>query len=225
MAKRNPVPSAADANANVVQSTQAAAPEPTKVEPTKVEPAIADDSLTPTQRQAIESLSRGRSFKSAASAAGINRRTLYRWLHEDHAFRAAYYSWKAEIQESARARLLSLANAAVAAMGHAIHKRDARAATALLKGLSILSPNAPGPEDPLESQRLSELDRVTRDATLMERENAAWDRQSTASGSLTRYYKLRENDPRPELPKLEPMTPEEEAAFIREIEGEEEDGL
>ena len=85
--------------------------------------------------------------------------------------------------------------------------------------------SAPGPEDAIESQRLSELDRVTRDATLMEKENAAWDRQSDASRSTTRYFKLRKDEPRPELPKLPPMTPEEEAAYCRDIDGDDEDGL
>ncbi len=214
MAKRNPVSPAADTHANANQGTPPAAAVPTQTEVT-----VVDDSLTPVQRQAIESLARGSSFKSAAADAGIDRKTLYRWLHDDHSFRAAYYTWKAEIQESARARLLSLADAAVDAMGHAVHQRDARVAQALLKGLSILSPNAPGPEDPLESQRLSELERVAREAEFMERENQVWQRRSDANDWVKRLFV-----PKKEPSHEKPLSEKKAVDLIQQIqEGEKED--
>lgn len=191
MAKRNPVPSALAANANVAQGDP-----PASVVPTQLEATVVEDSLTPVQRQAIESLTRGRSIKSAAASAGIGRRTLHRWLREDFAFRAAYFSWKSEVQESARARLLSLTDSAVRTVGHALHERDLRAALALLKGLNIFAVPTAGPEDLEECRRWTEMERINREATLMEKENLAYKRRSSAAECWNRPDALQTEDQR-----------------------------
>lgn len=137
---------------------------------------VPDDALTPSQRNAITLLARGRSIKATAQRIGVHRDTVHRWLREDHLFRAAYYTWKAEVQESAEAQLLSLAAPAVKAYGQAIHMGDLRAAGQLLKGLGFLAPSRHGPKDPGESRRLAELEQAERDSTLTEKENAVFQR-------------------------------------------------
>ena len=154
----------------------------------------AEAEITPAQRLAIESLSRGHSIKAAAKECGVARSTLYCWLHNDHAFRAVYFSWKAELQESARARLLSLANAAVDAYSAAIRGGDVRVAGELLRSLSILTPPIDGPQDRVESRRWSEMEKINRQATLMESENRAYQRRSSADSG--RPYELQTDDQR-----------------------------
>jgi len=152
------------------------APVPAPPQSPIIEPGregVGDDGLTPTQRRAITLLAGGRSIKSAALTLGVHRATVHRWLSEDHAFRAVYHTWKAEVQESAQAQLLSLSNAAVKTFRQAIRMGDLRAAAMLLKGLSILSPSASGPRDPEESRRRAEIEETERESALIESETAA----------------------------------------------------
>jgi hypothetical protein len=44
---------------------------------------------TPNQMRAIKALARGETISRAAVAAKVDRRTLYRWLHEEAEFLAA----------------------------------------------------------------------------------------------------------------------------------------
>ncbi len=126
----------------------ASAVDPTPAPSAIVTPSELIDStggLSMAQRTAITLLTEGRSIKSVAERVGVHRVTLHRWLKEDHGFRAAYFSWKAEVQESAQAQLLSLSSAAIKTFRKAILGGGVRAAVMLLKGLSLLSPSLPPP--------------------------------------------------------------------------------
>src|SRR5437588_9559716 len=77
---------------------------------------VADDlatQLSPQQGAALKHLVEGMSIRDAAEAAGIGRRTLFRWLKDDDAFAALYHLWKREQMESARAQALALAGSAM----------------------------------------------------------------------------------------------------------------
>ena len=119
-------------------------------------PTLAADpamELTTAQRTAVELLSEGKTPTAAATAAGVSRRTVHRWIHADPAFRAAYHAWQKDAIDTARARLLALTDAAVTAVANALEKGDTKTAVILLKGLHILTRPAPGSTDPAALQQ------------------------------------------------------------------------
>ena len=122
-----------------------------EAEPADTLPTLQPDrsnELTLAQRQAVEQLCRGRSIIHAAKVAGVNRRTVHRWLTADPTFRAAYNLWQRDALELSRARLLALADDAVTAVAISVRKGNSRTALAVLKGLTALRPPSPGPTDP-----------------------------------------------------------------------------
>ena len=78
------------------------------------------------QQTALAALRAGSSFAKAAVEAGVNRATVYRWVQRDPAFRAAYNAWRAELVESANARLLKMTERAVEVIGEALETGDRR---------------------------------------------------------------------------------------------------
>jgi transposase len=62
--------------------------------------------ISPRKRRAIEALITAKDTSAAAEAAGVSRRTLYRWMDEP-AFKAGLNSAEAELEASARRELLS----------------------------------------------------------------------------------------------------------------------
>ena len=60
------------------------------------------DLLRIQQRAALESLMAGASYNESARSAGVDRKTLYNWVHKDPAFQAAMDSWRRRALVSAR---------------------------------------------------------------------------------------------------------------------------
>src|SRR5690349_6091534 len=60
------------------------------------------------QQAALEVLMSGRSARVAGEVAGVHERTVYRWVHEDPAFRAALAQFRDRFCASAHARLVAL---------------------------------------------------------------------------------------------------------------------
>ena len=108
--------------------------------------------LSPQQRAALDKLLTGCNFTAAAHAAGVTRMTLYRWLHRDPKFQAAYNAWQQDALLNVRSRLLSMADSAVDTVGQAVQK-DPRLAFNFLKSLGGLDLPTPGPTDPHEVER------------------------------------------------------------------------
>ena len=102
--------------------------------------------LTPAQQQALASMSGGSTIKSAAEGAGVSRATLYNWIERDPDFRAAYNAWQRELRESARARLLKVAEVAVETVARRV-ACDEKLAMELIKGLGLVRPGRGGPTD------------------------------------------------------------------------------
>ncbi len=69
--------------------------------------------LTTKQLRAVQALLTARSVGAAATAAGVNERTLYRWQTEP-AFKAALAAAEGELLDAATRRLLGLQDAAIA---------------------------------------------------------------------------------------------------------------
>jgi hypothetical protein len=62
--------------------------------------------LSPKKKRAIEALVSAKDKRASAEAAGVNERTIYRWLGEP-AFKTGLNDAEAELEASARRELLS----------------------------------------------------------------------------------------------------------------------
>lgn len=98
--------------------------------------------LTVPQHTALMSLTQGKSIRESAESAGVHRNTVLNWIHRDPVFRAAYNAWRREVNASARAKVLALAEAAATAVSNAVVKGDARIALSVLKDLGLTRPDA-----------------------------------------------------------------------------------
>jgi hypothetical protein len=130
-------------------------------------------SLTPPQRMAIQLLTSGKSLVAAATAAGVNRTTLYRWLKGDPAFVAAYNAWQKDVRDTARGRILALSDLAITTIAKAITQGDTRSALKILKATGALTHKDPGSTDPDEIQRVQRLERLKAQTALRRAENRA----------------------------------------------------
>jgi transposase-like protein len=117
--------------------------------------------LSPAQFVAIDLMLQGSTMVAAARSAGVTRKTLYRWLHHDPKFQAAYNAWQLDALTSARSRLLAMTDDAVNTLAARV-KTDGRLAFSLLKSLGTLDRPTPGSTDPeeIEVQRQLEAQRA-----------------------------------------------------------------
>ncbi len=122
--------------------------------------------LPPPQRAAIEMLTSGHSMIESATAAGVNRTTLYRWLKNDPNFKAAYNAWQHDALATARGKVLALTDAAVDAVRRALTKGDAKTALVILKSTGILDRPEPGSTDPDEIKTREAIERKQSDTDL-----------------------------------------------------------
>ena len=104
-------------------------------------------SLRAAQELALQNLAAGRSISDAARTVGVDRRTLYRWIHDDARFAAAYNAWRREVVDSGRARILAMSNRALDAVQTAIENGDARIALQVAKASGALDAPQPGLTD------------------------------------------------------------------------------
>jgi hypothetical protein len=96
-------------------------------------------SLSPHQLTAIEHLLAGETVTAAAAAARVTRETLHRWRRTDRQFIVTLESRRAELRESFRARLLSIAWRALANVALAVDQGDVRTSILVLRGTGLLA--------------------------------------------------------------------------------------
>lgn len=96
------------------------------------------EGLTGAQETALAALRAGGTFVRAAEEAGVSRVTVYRWVRDDPHFQAAYNAWQQEAAESARARLVKLADKAVDVVERALGRNDEKVALKVLRGVGVL---------------------------------------------------------------------------------------
>jgi hypothetical protein len=85
----------------------------------------------------MESLMLGRSMKETAELVGVGRSTIYEWLKNDPAFRAAYNEWQNTVQHNARGRLLALTDIAIDTVANAVAKGDSKLGMELLTKMKM----------------------------------------------------------------------------------------
>lgn len=125
--------------------------------------------ISRTQTLAIEALASGSNITGAASAAGVARETVSRWVQHDATFIAELRNARAELAAQTRSALESLGMRSVATLRDALqneHVRSTRlrAACAVLKMLGADKPETLAPTTPLEMDLLLR----DRDAKLRE---------------------------------------------------------
>ena len=118
--------------------------------------------ITLKQQQAVMLILGGSSAADAARRIGVSRRTLHHWRRSEK-FIAALESWRADMEQAARSRLLNLSSMGLRAIHRALEAGDAKVALALFKGLGVfnLSPEPP-PRDTVIYRR--EVNRGNADA-------------------------------------------------------------
>lgn len=97
--------------------------------------------ITIKQQQAIGLMLGGCSFADTARRAGVSRGTLYQWRRSEK-FVAALESWRGDMEQAARSRLLNLSGMGLKAIHRALEAGDAKVALAMFKGLGIFTPSA-----------------------------------------------------------------------------------
>jgi hypothetical protein len=137
---------------------------PTATEPRdRMSHYVSDgEGLSPGQLLALAAIMAGESLTEAAAAAGVDRRTIYRWLNEDADFRAAYNRGRRELRREVENHLLRVARMAVETVQRAVTDGNVIASLAVLRGTGLLSGAAPaiGSED---ADELREQDRRDRE--------------------------------------------------------------
>jgi len=99
----------------------------------------------------------------AAFTAHVSRATVYRWLTEHAAFRAAYNRWKAAAELSARSRMVGLQELAIEVVTEEREeKRNGRLAALLLSKMGTLNPTPTGATEEWRAAKEIETDRLRR---------------------------------------------------------------
>jgi hypothetical protein len=142
--------------------------------------------LGAAQRAALELIFAGKSVAETAREAGVNRRTIHRWIKNDPVFAAAYNEWREEIEENCAARLAAMADKAAAAIEKALEAGDARSALQLLKGLGVLRPREKAATDAAEVEKRMKMETRKRKLELEseERDMERDDRMSRELGGM-----------------------------------------
>lgn len=139
--------------------------------------AEAAGRLSGVQQVALRVLGGGQTIEEAAVAAGVDRRTVSRWIHRDAEFGAAYNLWKRETLEAGRAKALSMADAALGTIAGAIAKGNVHAALAVAKNLGVLKEGKVGETDAGRLGRKRRVRAAKREGKLRSAEESAAVRQ------------------------------------------------
>ena len=134
--------------------------------PSEVPALRANSSLSLSQCRALENLMTGHSMSAAARGAGVGRTTLYRWLKEDPAFRAAHNAWQKDTVAAARSSILALTEPAIRAVAAALESGDAKTGLKLLSSLGMLTPPTPGSTEPADVQKELHIERKRKETDL-----------------------------------------------------------
>jgi len=141
---------------------------------------LPEQNLPAAKQTALQHLLQGRSLKDTAQSTGVDRRTIYRWLKKDPAFRAVYNQWHDEMKESCRSRLLALGDKAADALEKALDGGDAKSALQLLKGIGLLSPVPDRATEEQDVRKEAELEAKSRQIELEISETSLRARLATA---------------------------------------------
>ena len=114
--------------------------------------------LSVGQLHALSALREGESQASAAQRASVTPTTVYRWMHFDPYFRAAYNIWQKQSVESVRGRILRAASDATTTVAKAVAEGDRKLSYNMLKDLGLLERIKDEPTEPAVIRQQMELE-------------------------------------------------------------------
>jgi hypothetical protein len=126
--------------------------------------------LSSVQQAALCELGNGGTIADAARVAGVDRRTVSRWIHEDEKFAAAHNAWCKELLDSGNGRALAMGDMALSTLANAIQNGHVNAALQLVKNLGMLRPPKPGPSDAEQLRRRRAVRKARREEELWKAE-------------------------------------------------------
>jgi hypothetical protein len=103
--------------------------------------------LPADQQVALQELGKGATITDAALAAGVDRRTVSRWIHHDPNFTVAYNAWCQELLDSGLGRALAMTDSALNTIANAIQNGHVNASLQVVKQLGVLRAAKPGSTD------------------------------------------------------------------------------
>ena len=107
--------------------------------------------------QALAALLSGKNVRAAASEAGVDRTTIYRWQTRDLDFIAALNAWRQQSQESARNIMQLAAEHAAQTLLEAVRNGNVAVALAGGQGMGVLAPRARRPGPPARASANSSI--------------------------------------------------------------------
>jgi hypothetical protein len=138
-----------DPSQPVVESDRLPTPDPLARNTPAAEMArAAAEGLSDHQRKVMVYLAAGNSIAKAARFGHVGRRTVYRWIKQDANFCAVYNAWRRELTESAKTRLLAMADDALDTIHGAILTGHVNASLTVAKSMGLLTKPRIGPDDP-----------------------------------------------------------------------------
>ena len=129
--------------------------------------------LRKAQVLALEHLMAGTPIHEAARHAGVDRRTLYRWIKSDPKFAATYNAWRKETVDSGQARVLAMGDAALDVLEKAIKNGNAQIALQVVRSTGMMDRPAPGLTDPRALAIRQELRESRQEMSLSNAEDEA----------------------------------------------------
>jgi hypothetical protein len=113
-------------------------------------PEILPETLTSAQGIALASLLAGKTMTTAARAAGVNRSTVWRWLHNDPEFIAFYNSARVEMSLSVQQSLRLISAQAVVTLRRLMTRKSVPDATKLAAAQAVLKVTSAPVEGPTD---------------------------------------------------------------------------
>lgn len=111
------------------------------------------------QAKALDALLEGLNVQDSAAAAGVNRKTLSRWLNEDAAFWKAYQLHSHAALQLAARRLMSRLDGAVELLGEVMDDTNAPAGVRLRAAAQVIDGSLRLLETADFAERLAALER------------------------------------------------------------------
>lgn len=130
------------------------------------------EGLSDEQWKVMSYITAGHSTAKSARFGRVSRRTVYRWLKDDANFCAAYNAWRRELMESAKTRVLAMADDAVDTIHNAILAGNVNASLAVAKSMGLLAKPRVGPDEPhrvAHRRRVHQIRRAAADHTAVQR--------------------------------------------------------
>lgn len=116
--------------------------------------AAPEAPLKTRQLKALELIAIGMPIARAAHAAGVDRRTIYRWMKEDDDFITALADWRRRTRQIGQDRLLRLSRRALEVLETALLDGNLHASLTVLKGVGLLDGADRASRAPLDVQRI-----------------------------------------------------------------------